>query len=113
MFSDSVPTMMDLYVYYKVRELDAAALAPRVRAMQAALARESAAVQLSFQLSFQLKRRPESKEGMQTWMEVYPGVDQAFQARLDDAAAQAGLSALIAGPRRAEVFVDMESPPCA
>jgi hypothetical protein len=109
MFSDSVPTMMDLYVYYKVRELDAAALAPRVRAMQAALARESAAVQLSFQL----KRRPESKEGMQTWMEVYPGVDQAFQARLDDAAAQAGLSALIAGPRRAEVFVDMESPPCA
>jgi hypothetical protein len=27
--------MIDLYVYYKVRELDAAALAPRVRALQA------------------------------------------------------------------------------
>jgi hypothetical protein len=106
---DSVPTMMDLYVYYKVRELDVAALAPRVRAMQAALAREGA------QLNVQLKRRPESKDGMQTWMEVYTGVDQAFQARLDEAAAQAGLSGLIAGSRRAEVFVDLdgEPKPCA
>ena len=91
--------MMDLYVYYKVRELDAAALAPRVRAMQAALAREGAAAQL--------KCRPEAKDGMQTWMEVYPGVDQAFLARLDAAAAQAGLAGLITGPRRAEVFVDL------
>jgi hypothetical protein len=99
--------MMDLYVYYKVRELDAAALAPRVRAMQAALAREGIAVQL--------KRRPESKDGMQTWMEVYPDVDQGFQARLDDAAAQAGLTGLIDGPRRAEIFIDLngEPMPCA
>jgi hypothetical protein len=95
--------MMDLYVYYKVRESDAAALAPRVRAMQAALAREGFAVQL--------KRRPESKDGMQTWMEVYPGVDRAFEARVDDAAAQAGLSGLIDGPRRAEVFVDLPIDP--
>jgi hypothetical protein len=103
---DPVPTMMDLYVYYKVREQDAAALAPRVRAMQAALARDP-------QLSPQLMRRPETKDGMQTWMEVYPGVGQAFQAQLDAAAAQAGLADLIAGPRRAEVFVDLEPQPCA
>jgi hypothetical protein len=108
---DSVPAMMDLYVYYKVRESDAADLAPRVRAMQAALAREG--------IRTQLKRRPETKDGMQTWMEVYPGAGEAFQARLDDAAAQAGLSTLIAGPRRAEVFIDLptvldgESAPCA
>jgi len=107
--------MRDLYVYYKVRESDAAALAPRVRAMQAGLVREG----VRNQAGFQLKRRPESKDGMQTWMEVYPGVGEAFHARLDDAAAQAGLSALIAGPRRAEVFVDLpavldgESAPCA
>jgi hypothetical protein len=123
MSSHSLPTMMDLYVYYKVREQDAAALAPRVRAMQAALAREGAAVQPNFQLNFQLKRRPETRDGMQTWMEVYPVVDGAFLARLDDAAAQAGLAGLIAGPRRAEVFVDLptellidpdrESTPCA
>jgi hypothetical protein len=107
--------MMDLYVYYKVAEADAAALAPRVRAMQAALAREVAGLGMSVQL----KRRPETKDGMQTWMEVYPGADEGFQARLIEAAAQAGLSGLIAGPRRAEVFVDLpigldgETTPCA
>ena len=98
--------MIDLYVYYKVREEDAAALAPRVRAMQAALVREGVACHL--------KRRPESKDGMQTWMEVYPGAGHAFQVRLDEAAVQAGLAGLIAGPRRAEVFVDLPEPgPCA
>ncbi|MGJ7917180.1 DUF4936 family protein [Massilia sp. LXY-6] len=100
--------MMDLYVYYKVREQDAAALAPRVRAMQAALA-------ASHGLAFQLKRRPETREGMQTWMEVYPGTPDAFANELDRAAAHAGLDALIAGPRRTEVFLDLtpESTPCA
>jgi hypothetical protein len=102
---------MDLYVYYKVSELQAAALAPRVRAMQAALAAGGVAVQL--------KRRPESKDGMQTWMEVYPGVNEAFEAELAEAAAHAGLADLIAGPRRSEVFVDLradsseETSPCA
>jgi hypothetical protein len=102
---------MDLYVYYKVSELQAAALAPRVRAMQAALAAGGAAVQL--------KRRPETKDGMQTWMEVYPGVNEAFASELEQAAAHAGLADLIAGPRRSEVFVDLpadistEPSPCA
>jgi len=100
--------MMDLYVYYKVRELDAAALAPRVRAMQAALA-------ASHGVAKQLKRRPEARDGMQTWMEVYPGVPDAFADALERAATQAGVDALIAGPRRAEVFVDLtpEPTPCA
>jgi hypothetical protein len=102
---------MDLYVYYKVSELQAAALAPRVRAMQASLAAGG--------VSVQLKRRPESKDGMQTWMEVYPGVGEAFEAELAAAAEQAGLADLIAGPRRSEVFVDLitdlsaETSPCA
>jgi hypothetical protein len=96
---------MDLYVYYKVSELQAAALAPRVRAMQAALAAGGVAVQL--------KRRPESKDGMQTWMEVYPGVSEAFEAELAQAAAQAGLEELIVGPRRSEVFVDLPADPSA
>jgi hypothetical protein len=98
--------MIDLYVYYKVRTLDAAALAPRVRAMQAALAAQSPA---------QLKRRPQAADGLQTWMEVYPGVPEAFAGALEQAAAAAGLDALIQGPRRAEVFVDLslEPTPCA
>jgi hypothetical protein len=100
--------MIDLYVYYKVREPDAAALAPRVRAMQAALAaRHGAAVQL--------KRRPGSKDGLQTWMEVYPGVPESFPDVLAQAARDAGLDQLPDGPRRAEVFVDLnpELTPCA
>jgi len=104
--------MIDLYVYYKVRTLDAAALAPRVRAMQAALA-------VSQRVSVQLKCRPETRDGLQTWMEVYPGVPEAFAGLLEGAAAAAGLDALVQGPRRAEVFVDLmpdpslEQTPCA
>ena len=98
---------MDLYVYYKVREQDSAALAPRVRAMQAALA-------ASHGVDCQLKRRPEARDDMQTWMEVYPGVPDSFADELARAAARAGLDELLAGPRRAEVFVDLipEPNPC-
>jgi hypothetical protein len=100
--------MIDLYVYYKVRAGDAAALAPRVRAMQAALAASHGA-------AHQLKRRPEDKDGLQTWMEVYPGVSASFAGDLERAAREAGLDALTEGPRRAEVFVDLtlEPNPCA
>jgi len=92
--------MIDLYVYYKVRDADAAALAPRVRALQDSLG-----------VPCQLKRRPEASCGLQTWMEVYPGVDDAFPARLDAAARGAGVEGLIEGPRRAEIFTDL--PTCA
>jgi hypothetical protein len=100
--------MIDLYVYYKVRELDAAALAPRVRAMQASLAARHG-------VAHQLKRRPACPDGLQTWMEVYPGVADGFADELAQAAASAGLDALISGPRRSEVFVDLplELSPCA
>jgi len=98
--------MIDLYVYYKVRALDAAALAPRVRAMQAALATNHG-------VSVQLKCRPQAADGLQTWMEVYPGVPDTFAGVLEQAAAAAGIETLVQGPRRAEVFVDLEQTPCA
>jgi hypothetical protein len=96
--------MIDLYVYYKVRDADAAGLAGRVRALQAALATHHG-------VTGQLKRRPEARDGLQTWMEVYPGVDAAFTGVLDAAARAADLQALTEGPRRAEVFMDLT--PCA
>jgi hypothetical protein len=92
--------MIDLYVYYKVREADAPALAPRVRALQAHVG-----------VPAQLKRRPGASSGLQTWMEVYPGVDDGFPARLEDAARAAAVDDLIDGPRRAEIFMDL--PTCA
>lgn len=96
--------MVDLYVYYRVREQDATRLAPLVRAMQERLAERHG-------VRVQLKRRPEAKDGLQTWMEVYPRVDAGFGAALDAAAIEAGLHDIIEGPRRAEIFTDLT--PCA
>ncbi|MCA1246580.1 DUF4936 family protein [Massilia sp. MS-15] len=90
--------MIDLYVYYKVRDTDAAHLAPRVRAMQAQLGSPA-----------QLKRRPEARAGLQTWMEVYPSVPAAFAGAVEQAALEAGLHSFIDGPRRSEVFTDLPS----
>ena len=92
--------MIDLYVYYKVREEDAAGLAPRVRAMQAQLGATG-----------QLKRRPEARDGLQTWMEVYPDAPEGFDAIVERAASAAGLDLLTQGPRRSEIFTDLV--PCA
>lgn len=96
--------MVDLYVYYKVRSEDAARLAPLVHAMARRLEQDAG-------VSAQLKRRPEDKDGLQTWMEVYPGVTNAFDAVLAQAVLDAGIDALLAGPRRLEIFTDLL--PCA
>lgn len=96
--------MVDLYVYYKVRDEDADRLAPQVHAMQARLAR-------SHGVAGQLKRRPEAKDGLQTWMEIYLATDAAFGAALAFAAGEAGLGAAIHGERRTEIFTDLT--PCA
>jgi hypothetical protein len=96
--------MFDLYVYYKVREQDAARLEPLVRAMQARLLR-------AYPVSAQLKRRPQAQDGLQTWMEVYPATDAAFAGALGEAASTAGFDDLIEGPRRTEVFTELT--PCA
>jgi hypothetical protein len=96
--------MVDFYVYYKVRSEDAARLAPLVHAMGRRLAQD-AGVQV------QLKRRPEDKDGLQTWMEVYPGVSDDFDATLARAVGDAGIDGLLAGPRRLEIFTDLL--PCA
>jgi hypothetical protein len=96
--------MVDLYVYYKVREEDADRLAPLVRAMQARLAR-------SHGVAGQLKRRPEARDGLQTWMEIYLATDPAFGAALGFAASEAGLAGHIHGERRTEIFTDLT--PCA
>lgn len=95
---------MDLYVYYKVQAAQAAGLQGAVIAMQSALS-------AAHGVAAQLKRRPEAPDDVQTWMEVYPGVGQAFPAALDAAVAQAGLAGRIAGPRHVEIFEDL--PPCA
>ena len=95
---------MDLYIYYQVKDADAAPLQAAVVAMQASLAQR-------FGVAAQLKRRPETRDGKQTWMEVYAATPAGFAAALESAAEQAGLSAWTAGPRHTEVFTDLV--PCA
>ena len=93
---------MDLYIYYKVKDADVAPLQAAAVAMQAAMATRHG-------VACQLKRRPGSKDGMQTWMEVYAATPADFAAALASAAEQAGLSAWTVGPRHTEVFTDLVS----
>lgn len=95
---------MDLFIYYRVRRENAAALRAQAAAMQRCLSRE-------YGIVTGLKRRPEEKDGRQTWMEIYQAVPDGFDAILEHAAAQAGLAALIDGQRNTEYFLDV--PTCA
>lgn len=85
---------MNLYVYYRVqpgREDDCRAA---VMAMQTELG-----------VAPSLLRRADDPS---TWMEIYEGQDEAFAARLDDAARRHGLAAFLAGDgaRHCERFVE-------
>jgi len=99
-----VALYISLYIYYQVGDAHAATLLPQVRAMQAALAAEHG-------IKAGLKRRPESEQGLQTWMEIYENAGPAFGAALAAAADAAGIARLIDGRRHTEMFTEM--PPCA
>ncbi len=94
--------MDDLYIYYRVPDEHAALLAPRVFAMQARL-RDAHGV------PGQLKRRPGSADGMQTWMEIYLSTEAGFDAALAAAVQDAALSDYIDGNRHTEVFMDLST----
>ncbi|MET0855143.1 MAG: DUF4936 family protein [Telluria sp.] len=94
--------MHDLYIYYKVRDEHAAALALRVRAMQQVLAAERG-------VAGQLKRRLDANGGLQTWMEIYSAAPAGFDAALDVAVQDAVLAELIAGDRHTEIFTDLNT----
>jgi hypothetical protein len=96
---------MDLYIYYKVNAAAAAELAPRVRALQAALGTH-------YGVTAALKRRPGERDGCQTWMEVYSKTPPGFEAMLAQAVQDSGIAELITGGvggRHTEIFVDMEA----
>ena len=95
---------MDVYVYYRVRDALSAELQTRANALQAGLRRACG-------VHAQLKRRPESSNGFQTWMEVYLDIPDDFDAALERAVAGANLLPLIDGSRHVEYFLDCS--PCA
>lgn len=91
---------MDIYVYYRVPVAHANQLLPKVQRMQQQLSHQWSTVTA-------LKRRPEEKDGCQTWMEVYAQATEGFLAALEAAVRDAGLMSTIDGDRHAEIFVDV------
>ncbi|MES2899368.1 MAG: DUF4936 family protein [Pseudomonadota bacterium] len=94
--------MVDLYIYYRVRDAQAGELARRVRSMQTELALATGVAGL-------VKRRPGSPDGVQTWMEIYNDTGAGFDAALGSAVRLAALSELIDGERHTEVFTELNS----
>lgn len=90
--------MTDIFVYYRVHRDNAAAALAQVMRLQRDLGQR-------FGVRPAIKRRPEEKDGLQTWMEIYAGVSGDFLPALQQAALNAGL--LIEGERHVEIFVDL------
>jgi hypothetical protein len=90
---------MDAYIYYRVPAAHAGRFHARAAAMQARLSKRHGIVA-------QLKRRPAEKDGLHTWMEVYCDIPAGFDAILAQALTAADLTALIAGERHTELFMD-------
>lgn len=93
-------TALHLYVYYKVRDADAAALLERVHAMQAELVAATS-------IRARLQRRADRTSGnLQTWMEIYPDAPPGFEAQLAAAVECANVGA-ICEARHVERFEDV------
>jgi hypothetical protein len=94
--------MRELYVYYRVRESNAEAVRRDIESMQADLRSTHPG------LAARLLRRPQTNDGLQTWMEIYAhprGVDEALEADIEARAKH--LARHVEGPRHVEVFVDL------
>ena len=97
--------MRELFIYYRLRSIDAAAAQAAVHTYQAALRAHHPP------LIARLLRRPEETDGYQTWMETYTidplrepaGISPELQAEIERHAQS--LAPWLAGPRHTEVFI--------
>jgi len=95
--------MRELYVYYRIRDTDAAAAGQAARSMQDALRAAHPG------LTARLLTRAGAGEALQTWMEIYSraapsqGVDAALEGSIEMQAAR--WAHLVAGPRHIEAFI--------
>lgn len=87
-----------LFVYYKVDAAERAALASRVRQLQARLVGQWPGLQC------ELMQRPETSAGLETWMESYRH-PQGLQAPLLEAIVHEAQQAGLPTPRHCERFV--------
>src|SRR5690606_32302974 len=70
------PMNQDLYIYYRVRAEDAQRFQPQAAALQRRIAQ-------GYDIATALKRRPDTKDGLHTWMEVYLNVPQGFESTIE------------------------------
>lgn len=90
----------DLFIYYRVPVAHTVTMQEKVVHMQAALREQ-------WPVTTALKRRPELKDGCETWMEIYTQVPEDFPSALEVAVVQAQILALTEGHRHVEIFVDI------
>lgn len=98
----AAPDTVDWYIYYHVRAEHEAALHARVSAMQNRLLQTCG-------VTGSLKRRPQLRDGLHTWMEVYIAAPIDFDTLLATEVSTAKLSELIDGERHVEHFWDVTS----
>lgn len=90
-----------LFVYFRVADDFAADALPRWHRWMETVAEATG-------IGGTLMRRPETRDGLQTWMECYADVPPAFDATLDGLWRQSGLDGCIQGERRVERFIDLD-----
>ena len=90
-----------LYVYFRVPEATAAEALPHWHRWMATVAEATG-------IGGTLMRRPETRAGVQTWMECYADVPPAFDATLAGLWRQSGLEQWVDGERKVEHFVDLD-----
>ncbi|TWG83323.1 uncharacterized protein DUF4936 [Cupriavidus gilardii J11] len=90
-----------LFVYFRIREHEATeALRQWHRWMET--------VSEATGIGGTLMRRPETRAGLQTWMETYADVPPAFDDTLNGLWQQSGLQRWIEGERQVERFIDLD-----
>lgn len=95
---------MDIYLYYTIHEADAALTGARVAALQRRLGS-------AYDIKAVVRRRSETRDGLQTWMEIYSDVPMGFDSVIEQAARDEGLDEVAISGRHVEIFTEL--PPCA
>jgi hypothetical protein len=98
----TAPNTVDWYIYYQVRAEHETTLHERVSTMQRRLLQTCGVIG-------SLKRRPQLRDGLHTWMEVYIAAPIDFDTLLAAEVSAAKLSELIDGERHVEHFWDVTS----
>jgi DNA gyrase inhibitor GyrI len=93
--------VLNLYVYYQVRQMNAKNLRAKIVQIQQRLSNRTGG-------RYKLLRHVETTDdGLETWMEVYENVQSDFETLLQEQVNVAGIADWLHGKRNIERFVDL------